>query len=99
MVVMEICSKLLYLAPAVLLQLLQSSYVSLCQIHNMNVISHTCKEKGASFSWYRVSGCYLKCYFKASAVICCNFVTCAIDRVVVIPIYAQTLSSPNGDLN
>lgn len=52
MVVMEICSKLLYLAPAVLLQLLQSSDVSLCQIHNMNVISHTCKQKGASFAWF-----------------------------------------------
>lgn len=30
----------MYLAPAVVLQLLQSCYVSLCQIYYMNIISH-----------------------------------------------------------
>lgn len=34
-----------YLAPAVSLQLLQSSYVSLCQIDNMDIIPHTWQER------------------------------------------------------
>lgn len=35
----------MHLASAVLLQLLQSCYVSLCQIHNVDIISHTWQEK------------------------------------------------------
>lgn len=34
----------MHLAPAVVLQLLQSCYVSLCQIHNVDIISHTWRE-------------------------------------------------------
>jgi len=36
----------MHLAPAVVLQLLQSCYVSLCQIYNMDVIAYTWKRTG-----------------------------------------------------